>query len=170
MIRAMESSGYRLTESLPYLLNRVGVRMGELFGNELAADGMTLPGYRVLAALAEVDEQRLVDLCAMTSIEMTTLSRLVAALEGRRLLRRRRPKDNLRTVQISLLPAGRTLLARLQPRAEHYERAALASMGVNDVRAFKDALRAIYDSLDEIEREQGEPKAAPARPARRTAA
>ena len=154
MIPAMDAPVYRLTDSLPYLLNRVGVRMGELFGNELAADGLTLAGYRVLAALEQADGQRLIDLCVMTTVEMTTLSRLVAALEARRLLRRRRPKDNLRTVRISLLPAGRTLLARLQPRAEHYERTALAGLGAEDVGALKNVLRSIYDSLDKIEREQ----------------
>ena len=107
----------RFTQSLPYLLNRVGVRMGELFGNEIAADGLTAAGYRVLAALNEVDNQRLTDLSAMTTVEMTTLSRLVAAMEGRRLVRRRRPKDNLRTVQISLLAGGRALVAKYGPLA-----------------------------------------------------
>ena len=167
----MEIPAYRLTDSLPFLLNRVGVRMGELFGAELAADGLTVAGYRVLAALDELDGQRLVDLSAMTTVEMTTLSRLVASLEARRLLLRRRPKDNLRTVRISLLPAGRMLLARLQPRAEHYEHTALAGLGARDVAALKGALRSIYDSLDEIEREQGEqpPASRQRQPAQRTA-
>ena len=71
---------YRFTDSLPYLLNRVGVRMGELFANELAAEQLTVPMYRVLAALSEADHQRLTDLSAMTTVEMTTLSRLVDAV------------------------------------------------------------------------------------------
>lgn len=164
---------YRFTESLPYLLNRVGVRMGELFAAELAADGLTLAGYRVLAALAEVGDQRLIDLSAMTTVEMTTLSRLVAALEARRLLRRRRPKDNLRIVQISLLAGGHALLGRYQPRAAYYERTALGGLGAKDVQAFKEALASVYDSLDAIESEQRGVEAETLRPhraARRTAA
>ena len=160
---------YRFTASLPYLLNRVGVRMGELFTNELAADGLTLAAYRVLAALSEVGDQRLIDLSAMTTVEMTTLSRLVAAMEVRRLLKRRRPKDNLRTVQISLLAAGRALLAKYQPRAAFYEQTALQGLGAKEVSALKEVLASIYDSLDQIAREQiGQPR--PARPARRNAA
>lgn len=145
---------YVFTESLPYLLNRVGVRMGELFGRELADDGLTLAGYRVLAALAEMDDQRLIDLSAMTTIEMTTLSRLVAAMAGRKLIRRRRPKDNLRIVRIGLLAGGRALLAKYQSRATRYEQTALRGLGAKDVHAFKEALSSIYDALDDIEHEQ----------------
>jgi hypothetical protein len=42
---------YRLTEAFPYLLNRVGVRMGELFSRRLESYGVTLHMYRVMAAL-----------------------------------------------------------------------------------------------------------------------
>ena len=147
---------YRFTDSLPYLLNRVGVRMGELFAAELAADGLTVPMYRVLAALTEADNQRLTDLSSMTSVEMTTLSRLVAAMEKRGMLRRRRPEDNLRTVQISLTGAGRELAARLCPRAAHYEQVAMQGLGAAEVRQLKATLARVYDNLDEIEREQAQ--------------
>jgi len=40
---------YRLTEAFPYLLNRVGVRMGELFSRRLESYGVTLHMYRVMA-------------------------------------------------------------------------------------------------------------------------
>ena len=42
-----------LSTSLPYLLTRLGVRMGDLFAQAVRAEGMTLPIYRVLAALSE---------------------------------------------------------------------------------------------------------------------
>ena len=46
----------------PYPLNRVGVRMGELFSRRIAGYGVTLPMYRVMAALWETGDQRLGDL------------------------------------------------------------------------------------------------------------
>ncbi len=147
---------YCFTQSLPYLLNRVGVRMGELFGRELAADGLTVPIYRVLAALSEGGDQRLTDLNAMTSIEMTTLSRLVATMERRRLVLRRRPKDNLRTVQISLTGTGRALAERLLPRASHYEQTALRDLGAQESETLKATLVAVYRNLDQIAQEQAE--------------
>ena len=44
---------YRLTNSLPYMLNRVGAQMGELFSRRIAGYRVTLPMYRVMAALLE---------------------------------------------------------------------------------------------------------------------
>ena len=67
---------YRLTEAFPYLVTRVGVRMGELISRRLERYGSTLPMYRVMAALW----QRLGDLSEMTTVEISTLSRLVGGL------------------------------------------------------------------------------------------
>lgn len=154
---------YRFTTSLPYLLNRVGIRMGELFSRELAQSGVTLPMYRVLAGLSERGDQRLTELSAMTTVEMTTLSRLVAAMQKRRLLHRRRPDDNLRTVQISLTETGRALAVRLMPRAAHYEAVAMRGLVANDAALLKAVLGAVFDNLGEFEAETA--AAAPAAPA-----
>ena len=71
---------YRLTSSFPYLVRRVGVRIGELFDRRVAEFGVSVSMYRVLAALTEEDGQRLGRLAEMTSIEMSTLSRLVGSM------------------------------------------------------------------------------------------
>ena len=67
----------RLTEAFPYLITRVGVSMEELFARRLESYGATLPMYRVMAALWQRGGQRLGDLSEMTSVEISTLSRLV---------------------------------------------------------------------------------------------
>ena len=72
---------YRLTDSFPYLLNRVGVRMGELFSRRISSFGVTLPMYRVMAALWENGDQRLSDLATITTTEISTLSRLVGEMK-----------------------------------------------------------------------------------------
>jgi DNA-binding MarR family transcriptional regulator len=71
---------YRLTEAFPYLVTRVGVRMGELIARRLERYGLTLPMYRVMAALWQRGGQRLGDLSEMTTVEISTLSRLVGGL------------------------------------------------------------------------------------------
>ena len=97
---------YTLTKSLPYLLNRVGVQMGDLFSRRIAGFGVTLPMYRVMAALWEKGDQRLGDLAAMTTIEISTLSRLVGEMKRRGLVSRSRLKDNGRTVAIKTTGAA----------------------------------------------------------------
>lgn len=152
----METTLNRFTDSLPYLLNRVGARMGDLFSRELATHDLTLPMYRVLAALSERGDQRLTDLSGMTTVELTTLSRLVAVMQARRLVSRQRPDDNLRTVRIALTATGRTLASKLMPRAAHYEDVAMRGLDANGVTALKANLATIFDNLGAIQAEQKE--------------
>ena len=98
---------YRLSNSFPYLLNRVGVRMGELFSRRIASYDVTLPMYRVMAALWENGDQRLSDLSTVTTTEISTLSRLIGDMKRRGLVSRSRLEDNGRTVAINLTAKGK---------------------------------------------------------------
>jgi DNA-binding MarR family transcriptional regulator len=144
---------YQLTNSFPYLLNRVGVRIAELFAQRLAPYEMTLPMYRVLAALWETPDQRLSDLSDMTTIEISTLSRLVGAMKRKGWVSRRRLEDNGRTVAIGLTAKGRALTEELIPIAIHFEEVAVRSRSPEQVSAIKAALAEAYECLNEIEAE-----------------
>jgi MarR family transcriptional regulator, organic hydroperoxide resistance regulator len=139
-------SGYRLTASFPYLVRRVGLRIGELFDRAVAALGIDVSMYRVLAALAEQDNQQLGQLAAITTIELSTLSRLVGTMAAMGLLTRRRPRGNGRIVEISLSAKGRRLTEQLIPIAEHFEAVAVAGLMKSD-------LDAAYRNLDRLEQE-----------------
>jgi len=70
-----------LDSYLPYLLNRAGARIAASFSEEVRPLGATLQMWRVLAALRERDGRRMGDLSETTSIEVSTLTRLVDAME-----------------------------------------------------------------------------------------
>jgi len=142
---------YRFSDSLPYLLTRVGVRMGELFARELREHALTLAGYRVLAALTERPDQRLGELAAMTSVETSTLSRLVGSLERRGLLTRTRPDNDQRSVRIRLTRTGLALARCLMPRAAEFERVAAVGLDEAAQAALKARLRLIHDNLDTLD-------------------
>src|SRR6266571_1120863 len=144
---------YRLTNSFPYLLNRVGVQMGELFSRRIAGYGVTLPMYRVMAALWETGDQRLGDLAAVTTIEISTLSRLVGEMKRRGLVSRSRLKDNGRTVAINLAPKGRVLVEELMPIAIHFEEVAVRNFPSRNISDLKTVLEEIYESLKSLEPE-----------------
>ena len=144
---------YRLTNSFPYLLNRVGVRMGELFSRRIAGYGVTLPMYRVMAALWETGDQRLGDLAAVTTTELSTLSRLVGAMKRKGLVTRTRLKDNARTVAINLTAKGKLLVEELIPLAMHFEEVAVREFSAKETADLKAALQTIYLSLNSIEPE-----------------
>jgi DNA-binding MarR family transcriptional regulator len=144
---------YQLTNSFPYRLNRVGVRIGELFTERLKSFDATLPMYRVLAALWERPDQRLSDLSEMTTTEMSTLSRLVGTMKRKGWVSRRRLEENGRTVAISLTTRGRTLTEELIPIAVHFEEVATRNRTPDEVALIKTALAEAYECLNELEAE-----------------
>lgn len=144
---------YRLTEAFPYLVNRVGVRVGEVFSRRLAEHDVTLPMYRVMAALWERGDQRLGDLAEMTTVELSTLSRLVGSMASRRLVSRTRPADNGRAVEINLTEQGRALLEQLMPLAIHHEQIALRGFSPEEAERLKRDLRTVFANLMEFESE-----------------
>ena len=68
-----------LDNYLPYLINRVGSAVAETYtAQALDKRNLSLAMWRVLAALSSNGEQRQIDLVAMTSIDASTMSRLVS--------------------------------------------------------------------------------------------
>jgi MarR family transcriptional regulator, organic hydroperoxide resistance regulator len=142
---------YKLDDSLPYLLNRVGVRIGELFSEKLRPYDITLPMYRVLASLAERSGQQLNELSEITNLETSTLSRMISTMEQRELLTRSRTSTNARIVSISLTLRGKKLAQTLIPIAEHFEEVAIHSFGVQQVAKLRTTLKQVYEHLSELE-------------------
>ncbi|GGE11505.1 MULTISPECIES: MarR family winged helix-turn-helix transcriptional regulator [Rhizobium] len=141
---------YRFTGSFPYLLNRVGVRMGELFSERLHDFDVTLPMYRVLAILKQEGPQRLTDLSPMVTVELSTLSRLVTVMKKKELVSRTRPDDG-RTVSIALTPSGDALVQKLMPLAAEFEAVGVETFSEAEVAWLKSALKIIHTNLDKLE-------------------
>lgn len=144
---------YRLSDAFPYLLNRVGVRMGELFSRRLEPYGVTLPMYRVMATLWEEGDRRLGELSHITSIELSTLSRLVGAMMRKGLVSRKRPNANARTVEINLTTKGRMLVEELIPLARLHEDVGLRSFRPDKIAELKRDLIKVFQNLAELDLE-----------------
>jgi DNA-binding MarR family transcriptional regulator len=144
---------YKLTTSMPYLVARLGVRMGSLFSRRLASYDLTLPMYRVLAALSEKPGQKLGELSAMTTVELSTMSRLIGTMRARRLVSRHRPAGNERAVQIDLTEHGAEMAALLRAEAEHYEEVAVSTLTATEIDVLRRTLIQMFDSLDVLEGE-----------------
>ena len=137
-----------LGDYLPYLINRVGFALVESFTvNALTATGLSIAMWRVLAALSNRGEQRQIDLVDMTSIDASTMSRLVTRLVRMGLVTRARSKTSSREVVIALSPKGSALVARLIPIARELERTASANVAAKDMAVAKRVLREIHENL-----------------------
>lgn len=149
---------YQLATSIPYLLNRLGVRLGTLFSRRIEPFGLTLPMYRVLASLREQPGQKLGELADTTVVELSTMSRMVGTLVAAGLVTRERIPNNERTVSINLTNRGKVLADDLIREAIHYEEVAVSKMKTSDVEKLKSLLEEMYNLLDILESELVSPK------------
>jgi DNA-binding MarR family transcriptional regulator len=133
---------------LPYLLNRAGTRIATAFSEEVRPLGATLQTWRVLAALHERDGRRMGDLSEITSIEVSTLTRLVDNMESKGLVSRRRDAADARAVTLHAMPPGRRMTRMILPIAERYEKVALKGFSEAEVSVLKTALRRLFDNMD----------------------
>ncbi len=145
--RVAQSLAFALQATLPYLLNRAGVRIGASFSEEIKRYRLNLPEWRILAVLAARSDPSLTELAEQTSIELSTLSRLVTTMQRRRLVARRPSGADARSIAIRITPAGRELVGRVIPLAELYERIALAGVDPAEVALLKRLLVRIYENI-----------------------
>jgi DNA-binding MarR family transcriptional regulator len=146
--RVSKDEKLKLDDFLPYLVNRVGAALVARFSGEaLAAHSLSIDMWRVLARLADSGGQRQIDLADATSIEASTVSRLVTRLVRQGLVDRSRSKTSSREVIVELSPKGKTLVRKLIPIARRLERRAVADIAPRDLADLKNALRRVYGNL-----------------------
>lgn len=137
-----------LDDYFPYLVNRVGIALAASFTDgALGRDRLSIAMWRVLAALSDNGGQRLVDLATMTTIDVSTLSRMVTRLVRLGLATRARSRKSDREVIVALTPKGRSVLARLIPLALHFEEAAIAQIPAEDLAVVKRALHQMHKNM-----------------------
>lgn len=141
---------FNLGEYLPYLLNRAGARIATNFTRDVRHLDISLQEWRVVAALQHSGPQRMSDLADLTSIDRTTLSRLVGRMEEADLVRRERIKDDGREVHIHLADRGQRMATEIVPLAQRYEQVALDGFSEAETKALKDMLKRIYGNLDRL--------------------
>jgi len=137
-----------LSEHLPYLINRVGSALVERFSADaLAKAHLSIASWRVLAVLATSRVLRQTDLAEMTSIEVSTLSRLITRLVRAGLVRRTRSRANGREVAVALTRRAQALLARLVPVAAGLQDKATRGLAKRDLATLRRVLRQMHENL-----------------------
>src|SRR5689334_25108903 len=103
--------------------------------------------WRVLAVLANDDGQRQIDVAASTSIDVSTLSRVVTRLVKMGLVSRTRSATNSREVVVRLTPKGVGFVTEAIPKAIVAERIAIAGVPSKDLAVVRRSLRRMYQNL-----------------------
>jgi len=137
-----------LGDYLPYLVNRVGTIIADQFGAEaLAPHRLSIAMWRVMAVLASTGGQRQIDLADLTSIDASTLSRIVSRLVRMGLVARTRSTTSHREVVVTLSARGGALTARLIPLAYQFEADAIAGLPPAELAVLKRCLRRMYENM-----------------------
>ncbi len=141
---------FELARFLPYHINRTGIRLATAFAGELDRFSITVPMWRVLAVLWHHGELKVSDLIVDTSIEQSTLSRLLATMDKRGLLTRRRNSADARTVLVKLTPMGQKLTKQIIPFALRNERIALRGFAPQEIDQLYAMLTRVYENAADL--------------------
>lgn len=113
----------------------------------LARHRLSIEMWRVLVVLSANGSRRQVDLGGLTSIDASTLSRMVTRLARFGFVVRRRSTTDIREVEVALTAKGRKALRQLIPVARRYKTRMAAGLAPTDLAAVKRALRIMYRNL-----------------------
>jgi DNA-binding MarR family transcriptional regulator len=134
---------------LPYLLNQAAEATSRSFQASYKADyGMTRTQWRVLANLGKFGAMTARDICRISHIEKTKVSRAVSALESEGILSRAPSAADRRAEILSLTEAGRRVFADLGQRALAYDAELRNRLGPEIAARIDSVLRAIIAQGD----------------------
>lgn len=121
---------FDLQDFLPYLLNQAAEATSRGFeGVYKSSYGMTRTQWRVLANLGRFGAMTARDICRVSHIEKTKVSRAVAALEAEAMLARAPSPEDGRAELLSLTPRGQAVFAELGQQALAFDADLRAKLG-----------------------------------------
>jgi homoprotocatechuate degradation regulator HpaR len=129
--------------SLPIALLRARETVMAPLRASLAAAGITEQKWRVLRVVEEAGAIDLTRLAAEACLQLPSLTRMVRAMEGDRLLARSTDPDDARRSVLTVTEAGRALIATHAPASAALFRRIEAAFGRDRTDALLDLLEAL---------------------------
>lgn len=145
---------FDLERFLPYLLNQAAEVTSKSFQETYRAEyGMTRTQWRVLANIGKFGSMTAREICRLSQIEKTKVSRAVAALEAQGFLVRAPAPDDRRAEILSLTPEGSNVFHHLGQCAIAYDRQLRERLGHRRAAEFESLLRMLIArrSLEDVD-------------------
>jgi len=139
-----DAGNFDLQTFLPYLLNQAAEATSHGF-QSIYRDryGFTRTQWRVLANLGKFGSMTARDICVISHVEKTKVSRAVAALEEEGMLTRIPSETDRRAEVLSLTPKGQGVFADLGALAVDFDRQLRAALGPGDAERLEALLRSL---------------------------
>ena len=137
-------SSFDLDAFLPYRLSVTSNLVSRLFARRYADEfGLTIAEWRVMAVVGADGTASAVAVRVRTGMDKAKVSRAVAGLLARRLVRRVAHRGDRRVEPLTLTPSGRAAFEAIVPRARALEAELAAGLPPEDRVALDTALRHI---------------------------
>jgi DNA-binding MarR family transcriptional regulator len=131
-------AGFCLEEFLPYRLSRLATRVSKALAGVYAERfALSIAQWRILATLQAEPGLTARDVAARAALDKVAVSRAVAALGERGLLRRRPVSGDGRASRLQLSRRGSDLFRRIAPLALGWEEELLAPLSPDERRDFR---------------------------------
>lgn len=149
MNQTADSETFDLERFLPYLLNQAAEATSKSFHATYRLEyGMSRTQWRIMANLGKFGAMTARDICAISHMEKTKVSRAVAALEAEGWLSRAQSPQDRRAEILSLTDSGRKVFADLGKRAIAYDRELRAQLGPELAARLDDLLHRLIAQAD----------------------
>jgi DNA-binding MarR family transcriptional regulator len=140
------NTDFDLDEFLPYLLNQAAEVTSQNFQAVYKAEyGMTRTQWRVMANLGKHGTMTASEICRLTFIEKTKMSRAVQTLEEKGLLARGAIVGDRRSEKLSLTPNGKAQFRVLGQKANAFDLNLRKRLGGDAADKLEKVLRLLLD-------------------------
>ncbi len=124
-----DEAEFHLADFLPYRLSVTTNRVSRAFAARYSREfGISIPEWRVMAVLGEMAPISSNDVCEATAMDKAKVSRALAALLHRGLVKKAPHPDDQRLLRLSLTAKGRRVYAAIVPRARQLEADLMAGL------------------------------------------
>jgi len=141
----------QLDSFLPYRINITAERISKaLSGIYSKQFGLSVSEWRVVAFLGERGLLSAKDICELTLMDKTKVSRAVNSLDSKSLVIQETSQEDNRLRHLKLTAEGKRLYARLVPLALSWESLLLEDIPAQDFDTFMRVINRLNEKLDSI--------------------
>jgi len=133
---------------LLYLLAASSENASAQFHEQVRAQGLRVPEWRVLGCLVDNDGLMITRLAKLSLMEQSRMTRIVDQMHGRGLLTRTEDPQDKRRVRIGLTDEGRRVAQELVTQAKAHEARLLSTLADTDAARIKSVLATLLDVLE----------------------
>jgi DNA-binding MarR family transcriptional regulator len=138
-------STWALDDYLSYLLARASHAVAGEFHREVAAAGLTVLEWRVLATLADGRACSVGQVASIVLAQQSTVAKLLKRMEADGRVVRSAGETDRRQSLVTITRAGRAEVRRLLQRSKRHEHAIVERLSTAEAAALKESLRRLID-------------------------